>query len=131
MKRLEKTHGVKGRLLRGLLEDLILYERITTTTSRGKLVKRAFEKLIANLEAPPQGRRALRQYLFTINTTKKVMEVILPRFATQRLVVRVAKVGSRLGDGAKMSQVWLRDTNVQISKEKEEGPEHVKKSATR
>ena len=101
---LSRKFAYRKSVLRNLATSLILYEQIKTTEAKAKEVKPVVEQLISkakknNLEA----RRYLLGYLFDTNATKKVFEVLVPRYQKVNSgYLKSYKLNARLGDGARM-----------------------------
>lgn len=75
----------KGRkLLRSMAASLILYEKITTTNSRAKIVRRQVEKFITRGK---QSDLAAKRYLFSrlpLNAARKILEVLGPKYKERK-----------------------------------------------
>src|SRR3989338_10661868 len=69
--------------LRALATSLILYERIETTQARARLARVAVEKMITRgKKSGLHSIRLLRRDL-SLNATKKVVEVLSPRYSAR------------------------------------------------
>lgn len=105
----KKFHRKKGQriaLLKGLLNNLILKEKIQTTEVKAKTLKSKAEKLITI--AKKQNISALRTATARLSNKKsayKLYHEIAPRYSQRQggylRVIKSAKV--RKGDGAKMA----------------------------
>ncbi|OGH88603.1 MAG: 50S ribosomal protein L17 [Candidatus Magasanikbacteria bacterium RIFOXYC2_FULL_42_28] len=106
---LGRKTAARRSLLANLVESLVLYEKITTTTGKAKALRPLAERLITkakqnNLAA----RRYLGTFLYTAKVIKKMMEVIGPRYADrQGGYTRITKIGVRRGDGGEQSVIEL------------------------
>ena len=113
-------HGVSGRkfdrptaqrmaLFRGLVRDLILHERITTTTPRAKEMRSFAEKMITlGKDGSVNARRQALRFVTDKDVVAKLFSEIAPRYATrQGGYTRIVKLGKRLGDGAEMAIIEL------------------------
>lgn len=69
--------------LRALATALILYERITTTQSRARLTRAGVERLISRGKKPAVSTIRLLRRDLPINATKKIVEVLGPRYASR------------------------------------------------
>lgn len=93
-------------LLRNLATSLILYEEIRTTKAKAREVKPIIERMISRAKKEKKSlvmRRELLGYFYDKNATRKMFEVIVPRF--QKInsgFTKIIKVGPRLGDNAEM-----------------------------
>ena len=111
-------------LLRNLTTSLILYEEIKTTQAKAKEVKPIVEHLLFLAKKNDLTiRRRLLGYLLDKKATKKVFEVLVPRYKDlESGFVHVYKVGNRLGDAAPMVILKLKSINKTL-KETDEGKE--------
>jgi large subunit ribosomal protein L17 len=108
-KKLGRTAGPRRALLRGLLDSLILYERIETTETKAKTLAPYFEAQVTR--AKKQTLASYRQILAeTINPVagQKLYYDLVNGFKTrQGGYTRIIKTGPRLGDGASMAIIEL------------------------
>lgn len=108
-KKLSRTAGPRRALLRGLLDSLILYERIETTETKAKALAPYFEVQVTR--AKKQTLAAYRQILAeTINpvAAQKLYYDLVNGFSSrQGGYTRIIKTAPRLGDGAKMAVIEL------------------------
>ena len=73
-----------SRLLqRNLVTSLLLYEVVRTTRSRAKVVQPVVDRLItiAKRKSPQQAIRAINAYVTDRNACRKIMEVLVGRYA--------------------------------------------------
>lgn len=112
-RKLGRTSSQRKALLRDLVTDLIINERIETTEHKAKELKRLADKMVTlgkkgDLSAR---RRAARTIRFesaneegTQNALQKLFDEIAPRYNERNGgYTRVLKVGPRRGDGAPMA----------------------------
>ncbi|MEK7139148.1 MAG: 50S ribosomal protein L17 [Patescibacteria group bacterium] len=98
---LDRNRDARQALLRGLATNLVLRDKIRTTTAKAKAVKPIVERLVTiaktnNLTA----RRRLVAYLYTDGAVRKMLEVIGPRYTDRSGgYTRIIKTGPRKGDG--------------------------------
>lgn len=116
-KSLSRKIGSRNSLIRNLTTSLILYEEIKTTSAKAREVKRVSERLITMAKkSDPKSvyvRRKLLGYLFDKNATKKMFEVLVPRYQKFNSgFVSTYKIGKRLGDGAELTIMKLREVEV-------------------
>lgn len=108
-KKLSRTAGPRKALLRGLLDALILYERVETTEIKAKELARSFDKLVT--KAKKQDLHNYRQILGTtinpVAAAKLQTELINGFQGRNSGYCRLVKTGQRLGDGASMVLVEL------------------------
>lgn len=103
-KTLDRKVGPRLALVKNLAGSLILYEKIKTTDARARVVRTYVEKLVTLGKVPSlANRRLLLKRLPTENAVKKVLEVLGPRYVERKGgYTRLTKLGSRLGDRAKV-----------------------------
>ncbi len=108
-KKFSRTAGPRRAMMRGLVDSLILYERIETTEIKAKELARVFDKLVT--KAKKQDLHNYRQILsYTINpvAAEKLNNELVNGFQGRDSgYTRVVKVGKRLGDGAEMAIIEL------------------------
>ena len=100
--------GPRKALLRVLVNNFFLHEKIKTTEAKAKELRSVAEKMITrgkNNDLP--ARRILAQNL-TPNLVKKVVEEIVPNYKDRHGgYTRITKLGSRNSDGARMAIIEL------------------------
>ncbi len=120
------SHRVKGRklsryrdqrtaLLRGLVSELIVHERITTTLAKAKETRVVAEKLITHgKKGAADESRTLHQRRLAMaelprkQVVKKVFDDLAPRYAERPGgYTRIVKLGPRAGDAAEMAVIEL------------------------
>lgn len=108
-KKFSRTAGPRKALMRGLIDALILYERVETTDVKAKELARNFDKLVT--KAKKQDLHNYRQILSTtINpvAAEKLYKELINGFQGRNSgYCRLIKTGQRLGDGASMVVVEL------------------------
>ncbi|AKM82744.1 TPA: 50S ribosomal protein L17 [Candidatus Berkelbacteria bacterium] len=133
MRALSRKKASRESLLRNLATSLVLYERIETTEAKAKEVKPVVEHLIALAKKNDlAARRRLLGYFFDKNATKKVLEVLVPRFANlQSGFIKSYRKGVRLGDGAMIMILELRKSEIkeEIKELNTEGKDGTEKHA--
>ncbi len=117
-KKLSRTAGPRKALMRGLVDALILYERVETTDVKAKELARNFDKLVT--KAKKQDLHNYRQILSTtINpvAAEKLYNELVNGFKGRSSgYCRLIKTGQRLGDGANMG-VMARKQSSQSPKQ--------------
>ncbi|OGL88486.1 50S ribosomal protein L17 [Candidatus Uhrbacteria bacterium RIFCSPLOWO2_02_FULL_51_9] len=106
---LDRKVGPRRALLRGLIESVILYEKVQTTEAKAKAVKPLVEQIISrSKENTLHARREISKTLYTDNAVRKCMEVLGPRYRERAGgYTRIVKLGERKGDGAATAQIEL------------------------
>jgi large subunit ribosomal protein L17 len=113
-------HGVSGRkfdrptaqrraLFRGLVRELILHERITTTVPKAKEMRPFAEKMITlGKDGSVNARRQALKFVTDKDVIAKLFTDVAPRYAQRKGgYTRIVKLGKRLGDGADMAIIEL------------------------
>lgn len=97
--------GARRALLKSLAMNLVLYERIQTTSAKAKALKPYIERLIRHsLTNSLESRRYLMHYLPTKKSVDKCLEVLGPKFVSKTGgYTRIIPVGIRRGDAGKVS----------------------------
>lgn len=105
--KLDRKSGPRKALLKNLAMSVIIYEKVTTTEAKAKAVKPLVEKLITlGKENSLANYRKLFRSLPTEKAAKKVIEVLGPKYKERKGgYLRLVKVISRKGDGAKMVRI--------------------------
>src|SRR5688500_6820389 len=89
-------------LFRGLVRDLFIHGRFTTTGARAKEIRPMAEKMITlGREGSVHSRRRALRFVTDKDVIAKLFADIGPRYATRPGgYTRIVRVGKRLGDGA-------------------------------
>jgi len=108
-RKLQMAAGPRRALLRGQLTSLVLHERITTTLAKAKEVAPRFERLVTHgKQGTLAGGRALRTELLTELAAQKMLQELVPAFASrQGGYTRIVKLPNRRGDNAPMASLSL------------------------
>jgi large subunit ribosomal protein L17 len=120
--RLSKRPALAAIIIRNLATSVILYESVRTTQKRAKVVQPVIDRLIATAKRsdPKNAIRAINRVVTHPNASKKIMEVLVKRFANRRSgFTSIKPVGSRKGDGAALVDFMLMDPEAPKSAEKE------------
>jgi len=102
VKRYDRDKGQREALFRGLVTDLLGYEKITTTESRAKEIRRVAEKMVTlGKRGDLNARRQAAAYVYDDKVVDKLFGEMAKRYAERAGgYTRVVKLGLRLGDGA-------------------------------
>ena len=97
----------RKRLIRSMMGSLLRYERITTTETRAKELRRHIEKLVTTARRGDlHSRRLALSTLPDPPAVAKLFDVVAPRFKDRPGgYTRVTRIGTRKGDGALMAQI--------------------------
>ena len=107
-KKFSRERDQRKALIKGLMVELFLREKIKTTEVKAKTLKRFAEKFLSKGK---KGDLASRRHLarfFSKKLTKKIVDEIAPRFKERKGgYTRIVKLGPRKSDGAKMAIIEL------------------------
>lgn len=98
-------------MLRNMVTSLLMHEKITTTETRAKEIKRIAEKVITlGKTGDLHSRRQALSYLMDDGVVHKVFDDLASRFGDRNGgYTRIIKSGVRKGDGAPMAIIELVD----------------------
>lgn len=136
-RKLGRTSSQRKAMLRDLVSDLIINERIQTTKARAKEVSKLADKLVSlgkrgDLHARRQAAKVLRNELAAVEETEeaiivesvvqKLFNEIAPRFETRNGgYTRVLNTEPRRGDGAPMAILeFVEEVNFDATEEEPE-----------
>ena len=108
-RRLGRSSGHRRALFRGLVTDLLCYEKITTTEAKAKEVRGLADKMITlGKKGSLPARRQALAFVLDEKTVDKVFADLAPRYAERSGgYTRIVKLGPRQGDGAPMVRLEL------------------------
>jgi len=99
-------------LQKNLLSDLIIYEYLTTTKQKAKLVVGDFDKLVKIAKSKKDAvskDRLLKLKVGNENAVKKLIEVYAKRFEKESSgLVKVYKLGQRKGDSSDVVKLMVK-----------------------
>lgn len=109
IKKLSRRLGHRQALVRNLIQDLILKEKIKTTLIKAKTIRPLAEKLITRAKkSTPAGLRQIEAFFYSSEAAKKIIEEIGPRFASRPGgYTRIVKLGPRKEDAAEEALIEL------------------------
>ncbi len=107
--KLSREIGPRRALVKGMVDSLILYERITTTEAKAKVVAPYFEKLVTRAK---RGNLADVRHIIAHTASpiaaQKLITELADGFADRNGgYTRIIKVGARRGDNASMAVLEL------------------------
>lgn len=104
---LDRKSAPRRALLTTLSESLILYEKITTTKAKALALRSVVEKMITTAKLNTlSARRKLIASLHTPNATRKLMDVLGPRYKDRHGgYTRIITLNNRKGDGAEEAMI--------------------------
>jgi large subunit ribosomal protein L17 len=126
--RLSRKSSHRKALIRNMVGSLFIYERIKTTKSKAKEVRKAAEKMITKAKIDSvHTRREIAKKLYKKSIISKLFTEIAPRFISRfGGYTRVIKLGQRPGDASEMVFLELVDR-----KEKEQKKQGKDKKETK
>lgn len=107
--KLSRKIGPRKAVMKGLLESLVLYERIETTEAKAKAVKPAFDKLVTKAKRGNlHDVRMIHAELGSKVAAEKLTQELIHGFEDRNSgYTRLTKTGWRRGDAAQMVMVEL------------------------
>ncbi|ADJ26369.1 ribosomal protein L17 [Dehalogenimonas lykanthroporepellens BL-DC-9] len=108
-KRFDRDSGQRQALFRGMVTDLLGYEKITTTESRAKEIRRIADKMVTlGKKGDLNARRQALAFIYDEKVVSKLFDELAGRYAERNGgYTRVIKLGPRQGDAAPMAVVEL------------------------
>lgn len=108
-RKFDRSTPQRQTLFRGLVADLLRYEKVQTTEAKAKEVRGMAEKIITlGKEGSLHSRRQALRFVTDPDVVKKVFDEIAPRYADRHGgYTRIIKMGRRLGDGAAVARLEL------------------------
>ncbi len=116
--RLNQKPDYARSMERNLVTSVLLYESIRTIKKRALVIRPIVDGLITTAKTKPAhiAIRAINRIVTDKNASRKLMEVLRPRYATRTGGYSViTAVGSRKGDGAAVVDFSLVDAVVATS----------------
>ena len=107
-RKLSLKKGPRMLLLRVLVNNFFLHEKIKTTEAKAKELRSIAERMITKAKDANLANRRLLAKELTPENTKKIIDKIAPSFASrQGGYTRIMKLGPRNSDSAKMVIIEL------------------------
>jgi len=107
-RKLSRKRDQRKALLRNLVRELFLKEKIRLTEAKAKEISIFAEKLIQKAKIGDLHSKKLLARKFSKNIVKKLVNEIAPRYKERKGgYTRIIKLGKRLSDGAKMAIIEL------------------------
>jgi large subunit ribosomal protein L17 len=107
--KLSRKIGPRNAVMKGLLESLVVYERIETTLAKARAIKPAFDKLVTKAKRGGlQNIRVIHAELGSKIAADKLTQELVHGFESRNSgYTRLVKTGWRRGDAAEMMMVEL------------------------
>ena len=106
-KTLDRRKGAREALLRGLINNLVLYEHIQTTKAKAQAVRPLIEHLVTRAKENNLNTvRYLTARVYTEGARRKLLEVLGPRYKTRSGgYTRIIRLKRRAGDAAEIVRI--------------------------
>lgn len=130
-RKLGRSSSHRTALYRNLVRELLARDRIETTDEKAKEIRRYADRMVTLGKA---GTIAARRRAFAFLRDPKVVgrlfDDVAPRFAERPGgYTRVVKLGTRVGDAAKLSMIELTGTSEAVESDKKRKRRKSKKPA--
>jgi large subunit ribosomal protein L17 len=100
--------GPRKAMMRVLVNNFLLHEKIKTTEAKAKELRSIAEKMITKAKKIDLANRRLLARDLTPKMTKKIIDEVAPRYQGRNGgYTRIIKLGPRNSDGAKMAIIEL------------------------
>jgi len=108
-RRLGRNSSHRAAMMRNMVTSLLDHEKITTTTTRAKELRKIAEKMITlGKRGDLHARRQALQVIRDRKVVGKLFEMVAPRYKERPGgYTRILKLGNRLGDNAPICQIEL------------------------
>ena len=128
---LSRTPAHRRAMSRNMVTSLFRFERITTTQSKAKEVRKSAEKLITRAkEDSVHNRREAAKFISDEKILNKLFTEIGPRMKERAGgYTRILKLGFRYGDAADVVILELVDYKLDTSSEEEKAEKKAAKAA--
>jgi len=128
-KRLGRTTSHRKAMMRNMATSLLDHERIETTETKAKELRRYAEKMITlGKRGDLHARRQALSFIRKREVVAKVFDVYAERFKDRNGgYTRVMKLGNRIGDGARMAIIELIPDDQPKKKKKDKKDKSKKK----
>ena len=128
--RLDRKPSHRKALLRNMMTSLFKHERIKTTKTKAKEVRRYAEKVITRAKVDSvHNRRIIAKRIWDKSVLAKLFTDIGPRFVERPGgYTRIIKLGKRYGDGAETVLLELADKKQPKAKKKRAKKQKVEKA---
>jgi len=107
-RKLSRKRDQRRALLKSLLRELFLREKIVTTLAKAKEIRPLAEKIITRAKKEDLATIRYLRRKFSSQVVKKLVKEIGPRYKERPGgYTRILKLGQRESDGAEMAQIEL------------------------
>ena len=128
-RKLGRTTSHRSAMFRNMVTSLFIHEKIRTTDSKAKEIRKIAEKMVTlGKRGDLHARRQAGSFLRGHDATKKLFSELAERYqAIQGGYTRIVKVGYRRGDGALISIIEMVDPQESAPKKKPRSKKAKKK----
>lgn len=107
-KKLSRKKDQRKTLIKSLLRELILREKIQTTKARAKVLFDVCQKVIEKAKKQKESQKVKILKYLPLEARKKLFSELLERYKNRTGgYLRILKLGKRKSDGAEICQVEL------------------------
>lgn len=107
-RKFNRERSQRKALLSSLISELFLKEKIKTTETKAKEMRRFAEKMITKAKKGGLSQRRLLLKSLNPDVVKKLVDVIAPKYKERPGgYTRIIKLGPRVSDGALMAFIEL------------------------
>ncbi len=130
-RKLGRTSAHRSALYRNLVRELLARDRIETTDEKAKEIRRYADRMVTlGKSGTLAARRRAIAFLRDPKVVHRLFDDIAPRFAERPGgYTRVVKLGTRVGDAAKLSMIELTGTSEAVDSDKKRKRRRSKKPA--
>lgn len=130
-RKLGRTSAHRSALYRNLVRELLARDRIETTDEKAKEIRRYADRMVTlGKSGTLAARRRAIAFLRDPKVVRRLFDDIAPRFAERPGgYTRVVKLGTRVGDAAKLSMIELTGTSEAVDSDKKRKRRRSKKPA--
>ena len=119
-RKLGRSAPHRSALYRNLVRELLARDRIETTDEKAKEIRRYADRMVTlGKQGTLAARRRAIAFLRDPKVVRRLFDDVAPRF-TERPggYTRVVKLGTRVGDAAKLSMIELTGTSESVESDK-------------
>ncbi len=119
-RKLGRSAAHRSALYRNLVRELLARDRIETTDEKAKEIRRYADRMVTlGKQGTLAARRRAIAFLRDPKVVRRLFDDVAPRFAERPGgYTRIVKLGTRVGDAAKMSMIELTGTSESVESDK-------------
>jgi large subunit ribosomal protein L17 len=110
-RKFNRTSSHRNAMFRNMLTSLLKYEKITTTITKAKELRRFADRMITlGKKGGLAARRRSASFIRSREVVRKLFDGLAPRYKDRKGgYTRIFRAGQRAGDGAPMAVIELVD----------------------